>query len=255
MVDGASFQEKYSSLYDLIYAKKDYEAEADFVLSRFRAAGARPERVLEVGCGSGGHALPLLRRGVRVTGVDLSAAMVRRAREKAAAAGLPGDFHVGDVRSARVPGAPFDAAISMFAVLGYLTTDDDLLAGLRNVRAHLRDGGLLQFDAWNGLAVAAQGPERRVAVFEDGARTLERVATPTLDPEAQVCTVRYDLTVRWSGGEDRFVEHHPMRYFFPRELALLLRAAGFRLVDLRAFPGGGPLTPRDWSVSVLARAE
>ena len=251
MAGGASFQEKYSGLYDLVYAKKDYEGEVDFVLRRFRDAGAEPERILELGCGSGGHAVPLLRRGTRVTGVDLSPGMVARARAKAP----QGEFLVGDIRTVDVPGAPFDAAISMFAVLGYLTGDEDVLAGLRNARRHLREGGLLQFDVWNGLAVAAQGPERRVAVFEDGARTLERVATPTMDHEAQVCTVRYDLTVRWPGGEDRFVEHHPMRYFFPREIALLLRQAGFRLVDLRAFPTGAPLTPRDWNVSVLARAE
>src|SRR5438132_11835889 len=56
------------------------------------------ERVLDVGCGPGRHALALARRGIDVVGVDLSDDFISLARDAAAAEGLPARFEVGDVR-------------------------------------------------------------------------------------------------------------------------------------------------------------
>src|SRR5512135_1720098 len=71
--------------------------ECDFIESEI--GGDRSVPILDIGCGTGRHAVELLRRGYKVTGVDLSPAQIERARAKAAAAGVAPDFRVGDARA------------------------------------------------------------------------------------------------------------------------------------------------------------
>ena len=63
---------------------------------------------LEIGCGTGTHALWLAEQGFSVTGVDISSLAVERAREAASRAGSPVRFLTADFLSEPVPGGPFD---------------------------------------------------------------------------------------------------------------------------------------------------
>ena len=258
------FGSVYAAAYDTLYQGKDYGAECDLVERVFREYGSQPiKTVLDLGCGTGNHAIPLAQRGYTVTGVDRSAEMLEAARAKAT--GVTGlRFVEGDVRTVAL-GEQFDAALLMFAVLGYMVENGDVLSALRTARAHLRDGGLLFFDVWYGPAVLAERPSQRVAVAptEDGGEVI-RSATGALDTRRQLCTVTYDL---WRTQGDRVLarthEAHAMRYFFPRELELYLDLAGFRLLRLGVFedgsagsPGAMSREPDDttWNVGVVAQA-
>lgn len=81
-------------------------------------------RALDLGCGTGEDALRLARRGLDVHGIDASAAMIARARSKAALAGVDGGnaatFEVVDLNTDPLPPGPFDAALSNFGVLNCL---------------------------------------------------------------------------------------------------------------------------------------
>ena len=70
--------EQYAPWYDLLYEDKDYESEACFVDEQLRRHGAKPGTLLDLGCGTGVHAVAFARRGWRVTGIDLSASGERR---------------------------------------------------------------------------------------------------------------------------------------------------------------------------------
>ncbi len=92
-------------------------AELDFL---GRTTGLRPgHRVLDVCCGSGRHALPLARRGCRVTGVDVSAEAIGHARRSAERERLAVDLRVGDKRHLPTD-LRVDAAISKGNAFGYL---------------------------------------------------------------------------------------------------------------------------------------
>src|SRR5437870_159195 len=89
---------------------KGTEQEVDFVVDTL---GLEPgQRLLDVGCGPGRHALALARRGFDIVGVDLSDAFVELARKHAAAEALPAVFDVLDVRALSYD-AEFDAAICL----------------------------------------------------------------------------------------------------------------------------------------------
>lgn len=228
------FGAAYASAYDALYGDKDYEGECDLIERVFRDFGSAPVRsVLDLGCGTGGHAVRLAARGYEVIGVERSPQMLALARAKAAGAV---ELHEADVRSL-VLGRELDAVLMMFAVLGYQLRDVDVLAALESARRHLPRGGLLLFDVWYGPAVVSQRPsERQKTIDRDGVR-IERSATSELDVSARVCAVTFRVRRL---VHDRLVEEaeerHEMRYFFPDELSVLLERSGFALLRLGAFP-------------------
>jgi SAM-dependent methyltransferase len=231
------FGETYARLYDEFHTHKDYASECDLIERAWGRFGRDPiTRVLDLGCGTGGHALVLAQRGYTVTGVDQSAAMVRIAAAKAADAGLTTTWIVGDLRAVDAGGG-FDAALVMYSTLGYMLENDDVLSALRNVRRHLRPGGLLMLDVWYGPAVLTIKPSDRVSVVETTQGRMIRTATAELDARHHRCTVHYHL---WHLAGDRVAaedaEQHVVRYFFPLELELMLTQSGFALAALTAFP-------------------
>jgi len=257
-VTGLVFGPDYSTVYDTIYAGKDYSAECDLIERVLREFGTGRERtILDVGCGTGSHALALGARGYEVAGVDRSAAMLAEAERKAEAAGLSGGVRFFQEDMTRYElGMRFDAAIMMFAVLGYQTRNEGVLAALRQLRRHLEPGGILVFDAWYGPAVLHQRPAERSSTIptEDG--RIERIASGSLDPLRHVTTV--SISLREFEGERLRAEtreEHTMRFFFPLELDHLLESSGFSLLRLGAFPD----YHRDpdegsWNILAVARA-
>jgi SAM-dependent methyltransferase len=103
------------------------------------APAPAPADVLDVGCGTGSLSLLLAGDGHRVTGVDLAPGMVERARAKAAAAGFPGRFLVGDAAAPPVGEDRFDVVLSRHLVW----TLPDPHAALREWAGRLRPGGRL----------------------------------------------------------------------------------------------------------------
>jgi len=225
----------YAAAYDALYEEKDYEAECDLVeLVCARYGDGRLRTILDLGCGTGNHALPLARRGYDVLGVDRSEAMLELARAKAADDGP--SFELGDIRELRL-GREFDAVLLLFAVLGYQHANDDVLAALRTARAHLRPGGLLLADVWYGPAVLHERPGPRTRTVENGRSRLVRSSDGSLDVRHHLCTVDFRVQ-RFDGDElvSETEERHEMRYFFPLELELFLEVAGLSLLRLGAFP-------------------
>jgi SAM-dependent methyltransferase len=121
-------------------------AECDFIVN---ALGLKPgDRVLDLCCGQGRHAVELARRGFEVTGADLSGYLLGLARDAAQQARVEVRFHRGDMRE--LPWEEeFDAVIVMFTAFGYFDSEEDNEKVLREVRKALRPGGRLLLDLPN----------------------------------------------------------------------------------------------------------
>ena len=235
------FGHQYADQYDLLYGGKNYQAECDLLEKTFQRYAKGPVRtILDLGCGTGGHAIPLTSRGYKVVGVDRSADMLSLAKDKARSVlstptpNIP-TFIEGDVRNVDA-GKQFDAVLMMFVVLGYQLTNEDVLASLRTVQRHLKPNGLFVCDVWYGPAVLTVRPSDRVKVIPTADGKLIRTASGRLDVFNHLCEVRYHL---WRLSGNRVVseteESHLTRYFFPQEISLFFNYAGLTMVDIRSF--------------------
>jgi SAM-dependent methyltransferase len=253
--DQMSNFQRYSAFYDLLYADKDYAAEADYVARVLSPARS----VLELGSGTGRHGRLLADRGFDVLGVELSAEMAAEAQRRSCDARNPtGSFacEVGDLRGFRA-GRTFDAVISLFHVISYQTGNPDLAAAFDTAAGHLSPGGLFLFDVWHGPAVLTQQPGVRTKEAADAERRVRRTATPTLDTNRSTVRVDYEMACEdlVTGEATRFGETHVMRYLFPTEIGFLATAAGFEQVSSEEFLTGRPPSPETWGVAYLLRKQ
>jgi SAM-dependent methyltransferase len=215
------------------------------------------KNILDIGCGTGNHSIPLARRGYKVTGVDLSDNMLVHARGKAKLLGNSSpSFVQGDARTVEL-NQKFDAVLMMFAVLGYQLKNDDVLAALGTVRKHLNPGGLFIFDVWYGPAVMAIRPSERIKVIPISDGKVIRAASGSLDTARHLAEVKYHL---WRISGDKVVneteEVHQMRYFFHQELSLFLSFNGLTLQKITAFPTlDQPVDETTWNVIAIGVIE
>lgn len=246
----------YARYYDLLYRDKNYAIEAEHVTELIRQYAPGARRILDIGCGTGAHARELAGAGYSVHGVDISSAMLERAHKMRAS--LPAElagrlsFSQGDVRSLDL-GEKFDAVVSLFHVMSYQTSNQDLLAAFGSARSHLVTGGVFIFDCWYGPAVLTDRPRVVTKTFQNGDLVLERLAEPFMDAERNVVEVQYTLKVSGSSSEGETIrEQHSMRYLFTPEVELMLAANNLTLVGSREWMSAREPGFDSWNVCYIA---
>jgi SAM-dependent methyltransferase len=244
----------YAAYYDLLNSDKPYASEAAFVARLVRDVAPSAHTLLELGCGTGQHAIELAQLGFEVRGIDLSPRMVEAANARIGA--LLADrvsVDVADLRTLRL-GRRFDSVASLFHVISYQTSNSDLAAAFATAAAHLRPGGALVFDFWYGPAVLAERPSVRVKRVENERVRAMRLAEPVLHAERNVVDVNFSIYISEPGGENSEVIHerHAMRYLFLPELEAMLDAAGFDVRRACEWMSDKPLDLSTWRATVAA---
>lgn len=248
------FRKNYANVYDSLYQSKDYRKECDFIEAIFKKQDKKVKTILDLGCGTGGHTLILANRGYKVTGVDRSEDMLKTARSNAKKAGLKIDYRKSSIQDLKL-NRTFDAVISMFAVMGYQTNNEDLALACDKVRHHLKQGGSFVFDAWNGLAVMTDPPAQVVKDLCARDERIIRITRPKVDMMSHTVDVNFKVLVL---KKDKLIsetdETHKMRFFFPQEIKYFLQVAGFSDIKFSPFLKHDiTLSEHDWNMSIIAR--
>ena len=141
----SDFYDRMAGLYHLIYQnwdesiKRQAEQLASIIQERW---GVGSRRILDVSCGIGTQAIGLAQRGFTVTGSDLSAGAIARAKVEAQRRSVEIDCSICDMRAAYTHHQrEFDVTISGDNSITHLLTDDDLLLALRQMHECTRPGG------------------------------------------------------------------------------------------------------------------
>jgi len=235
-----SFGEDTAEVYDDV----DRGDEVATVAFLEQLAGAGP--ALELAIGTGRIALPLVARGIRVDGIDLSPAMVARLRAK------PGGDQIavtmGDFAEVPVPGA-YRLIFVVFNTLFNLLTQDDQVRCFENVAAHLTDDGSFVVEAFVPTFLTRLRTDQYVDAEAIGVDQV-RLDVGRHDPVTQ--RLNESHVVLSSEG----VRLYPIvtRYAWPSELDLMARIAGLRLKDRWAGWNQEPFTATSSNhVSVYGR--
>jgi SAM-dependent methyltransferase len=251
--DAAAQTDELAAVYDAIYGDRD---DAGFW---WAAATAANGPLLELGCGTGRVLLPLARAGFEITGLDSSAAMLRRCSAKLQVESREVRDRVRLVAADMTAfdlGRRFAAIICPFAGFQQLRRVDQQLACLDRCRMHLIPHGRLVLDLPNPDPAPAEYARDEPAdgeataqevAWADGRRIRWWMTVTGYDRLQQVneCEVTYEI-VAADGAVRRVTETLSLRYTFRYELEHLLVRAGFRVVvlygdyDCSPFADGSP---------------
>jgi SAM-dependent methyltransferase len=200
---------------------------------------------LELAVGTGRVALPLAARGVPVSGIELSSAMVEQLRAKDGAQHI--DVTMGDMATTRI-GRTFRLVYLVFNTIGNLTTQDQQVACFANAAAHLEPGGCFVIEVGvPDLRRLPPGEDARVFSHAPGYVGYDRY----VDLVAQQAVSHHFF----AGGSGVREDRTPFRYVWPSELDLMARLAGMCLRDRWAGWDRSPFTDESTShVSVWEKA-
>jgi SAM-dependent methyltransferase len=205
---------------------------------RRHAAGPR---VLDIGCGTGRDAAHLQARGRKVTGADLSEAMLAHARTH-----HPGPEYVrADLHGFDLGEDAFDAVVCLDSALLYCHTDDQLDGFLTACRRALAPGGLLVAEMRNGAYFLGRtdllDTPRADTFTWQGARH-RSVSTLTVDRTAQL--LRRTRVWTADDGTPPVEQRSAWRLLFPLEIRRIVATHGFEVLELH--DGPGPRTEPPW---------
>lgn len=251
-----SYAGQHAELYDLFYADKPYQAEADFVHECFQKYGLRPvSRVLELACGTGSHALFLDKLGYLVLATDHSEDMLAVARRKAQQLGSRIEFRLQDMTKLELPGDPFDAAVCLFDSIGYVVTNERLKQVLTGVWRQLKPDALFVFEFWHAAPMISQYDPLRVRSWDTAEGKVVRISETTLNISQQTSDVTYSVyEFSKDGTYSSFQETQTNRYFLVQEMEYLLSSCGFQLVkSFSGFRNDQVITRDTWHVVAVAR--
>ncbi|BDZ67045.1 class I SAM-dependent methyltransferase [Methanobacterium ferruginis] len=222
--------------------------EVDFIESEIKRD--KSCRILDVGCGTGRHAIELAKRGYSVTGVDLSENMLNRAREKAIDTGVQIDFEKADARN-----LPFEDEFDLVIMLcegafPLMETDQMNFQILESAARALKKDGKLIFTTLNGLYPLFHSVKDFINANSNYSTNREN----TFD--LMTFRDRYQLETEDDNGNKLLLDCDE-RYYVPSEINWLLKSLGFNQIDiygckLGEFTRQDPLTIEDFEMLVIA---
>jgi ubiquinone/menaquinone biosynthesis C-methylase UbiE len=248
----------YSLYYDLLYSEKDYISESNYIHYLIQKYAPNVQQVLELGCGTGIHAMNMARLGYTVHGIDMSSTMLQQAENRVQ------DFlkqdvvslSIGDVRDLQL-NKTFDAIISLFHVISYQITNKDLDATFATVKRHLKPNGIFIFDCWYGPGVLSDPPRSRIKRVENENMEVIRLTESEVYSHSNTVDVSFHMLIKDKVlNEMREVkETHTMRYLFVPEIQKLCQTYSMELLFTYTWLKEDLVSTKDWNLCIGIRMQ
>ncbi len=207
---------EYAAYYDLLYKEKDYKKEAEYIHCLIQKNNPGAKTILELGCGTGGHAVEFLNLDYEITGIDFSEQMIAVAKVRNM---KNAHFLQDDIRTVRL-NKKFDAVVALFHVMSYQTENKDLFSVFKTAGKHLKKNGVFIFDCWYGPCFLTDLPEIREKKMENEQVQVHRISTSKVNYHKNRIDVHFEIKVKNKKSNHQYTvnETHKMRYLFLPEL-------------------------------------
>ena len=243
---------EYSKYYDLLYKDKDYQKEVLYIDHLIRNFKKGPLDLLDIGCGTGKHANLLVDKGYNVDAIDISDSMIELAKKNY---GKKVSFSLGDIRNFNL-NKTYDVITSLFHVMSYQVSNEDLDASFKTIYNHLKPEGYFIFDCWYGPGVMQDPPTIKVKRMNNEEIEVIRIAEPVIHYNESVIDVNFQILINnlKTNQLTQLFEKHPMRYLFKSEIELFVQKHKFNLVGFYSWLGFKEPQISDWySVFILQK--
>jgi len=242
--------ENYSQKYEQEVFVAGTIGECDFIEKEINYD--KSLKILDVGCGTGRHSIELSKRGYSITGIDLSEAMLEKAREKAKAQNLDIEFLKQDARKLAFQN-DFDVAIMLCeGAFPLMETDEMNYEILRNITNSLKKSGRIIFTTLNGLFPLYHSVKEFLdSASEPGNATYHGNTFDLMSFRDHSTTEIED------DSGNKIVLDCNERYYVPSEISWLLKSLGYNKIEifgakLGAYSRNDKLTTEDFEMLVIA---
>ena len=215
--------------YDRLTNDVDYEATVDFYFQILEREGVKPRTAVDLACGTGSVAVLLAKRGLQVTGVDLSEEMLTVAFQKAQELDDMPVFVCQNLTQLQLPRA-VDLAVCALDGLDYITDPKDCEQAIRRVYKILNPGGIFIFDVNTPEKLRAMDGQ----VFMDEDDDVYCIWRGDFDEDSNICSYGMDLFQRQGDIWERSFEEHREYAYSESQLRGYLKAAGFTHIEVYA---------------------
>lgn len=163
------FTEEYAAAYAQIHFEKDYRIEVLNLIKNTQIK--KNHHILDFGCGSGNHMQELMSLGYKVEGYDVSTDMISVAKKR----GIPDELLHNEFRKIA---KRYDLVYSLFDVISYQITEEQLSNYFLQISSILNPGGTIVFDGWHSSGVRLAKPEKRIRTFMLKDLLVDRIVIP-----------------------------------------------------------------------------
>lgn len=218
----------FAYIYDQLMQDIPYEKWINYINQIINRHQIRPQRVLDLGCGTCNVSIPLAEQGMDVTAIDLSSDMLAVASMKAQEKKVNIQLVNQDIRQLEVPGT-YDLVLSMCDSLNYLSSLNELEIVFNRVYQVLEAKGIFIFDLNTFYKISEVfGNEIYFLNEED----ISYIWENNYNQQEERVTMDITFFVKEvSGKYKRFVESHQEKVFHQADVLALLNQIGYKNIE------------------------
>ena len=235
--------EAFARIYDRIMRQVDYPSWVQHIENLCERHGFKVRKVLDLACGSGGHALLFARKGYEVVGIDGSPDMIREAKRKMDLVGVHFPIYLGKMQSFAQKGVDrdFDLVTCLYDSLNYVLEEDGVISCFQNVHSHLKSGGAFIFDVATEYNIVENFAGY---TFAENFDNFSYIWENEYSIETKICSSRITIFERNGSSYQKYVEKHDQRVYSTPALKTWLKNAGFKVLGTYHNTTEEPVQPK-----------
>ncbi len=218
---------KFAEVYDKVGCLNFSEKILPYLYQLLERYSFKGKKVLDLACGTGELALKLAKDGFEVMGLDRSAPMLEKAKEKAQREGLHIPYLHSDMRDFLLP-HKVDLVTCLFDSINYILRYDELETVFGNVYRALNPRGMFIFDMNTIFGLSCGWDDKKTG---EDLGDVAVIWDYSWNAEVRLATLEVTVFQKRGNIYRKFKEVHKERGYDPKNVAKALRRKGLEILD------------------------